>query len=125
MGRTLLGLVVASCGFRHGRVPTDTGAPVDDGQPIGGDADPMPLGPWSAPTPFPELTAPGTALDDPTLTADMLEIYFNSNRSGNDDIWMSTRSTTSSVWNDPTLVAELNTISRESDPEVSYDGLVI
>jgi Tol biopolymer transport system component len=82
-----------------------------------GEADP--LGPWGAPHPM-FLTSVADD-DDPSLTADMLELYFNRDR----DVYVSTRSTTSAPWSPPSLVAELSTPSFETTPEVSGDGLTL
>ena len=122
-------MLACGCSFPHGTIAGD-GAPGDDMM-GGGDGDVRvdgtPLGPWAPPTAFPELTAAGTQLDDPTLTADMLEIYFDSTRGagGDDDIWRATRPNVQSVWSTPVTVGELNTNGRESDPEISSDGLTL
>lgn len=64
--------------------------------------------------------------DDPSLTDDLLELYFNSNRDlSGTDIYVSTRETISDPWGPPTAVAELNTTNPETNCEVSGDGLTI
>jgi hypothetical protein len=69
--------------------------------------------------------ASGMADDDPTLTGDQLEIFFNSNRTGNEDIWRATRSSITAPWAIPELVVELSSSSKENTPEVTLDGLRI
>lgn len=68
------------------------------------------------------------AEDDPTLTLDQLEVFFNSGRTGTigaTDIWTSTRSSTTATWSMPTNVAILNTAGDDATPEVSRDGLTL
>jgi Tol biopolymer transport system component len=116
-------VTLAACG-RAAFAPLDDAPRADTPTPL--DAQPT-LGPWSAPTLVGELASP-SADDDPTLTDDQLEIYFNSNRAGglgNSDIWMATRSTTTDPFGAITNVAELNSIDLDSTPEVSGDGLTI
>lgn len=83
------------------------------------------LGAFGAPTPVVALAS--TSLDDdPTMTADGLELYFNSNRTGGaggNDIWLATRASRSDAWAAPTPVAEVNTTLSETTPGVSADGL--
>jgi len=83
------------------------------------------LGAFSAPTPIVPLAS--TALDDdPTMTADGLELYFNSDRpggTGSADIWVSTRTSRSDPWGPPAPVTAVNTIDLETTPGVSADGL--
>ena len=83
---------------------------------------------FGLPTVIAELSDPAADDRSPTVTADLLEIYFASNRdSGNDaDIWFATRADPSDPWSDPTLVAELSTSNRDDDgPEITADGLTI
>ena len=59
--------------------------------------------------------------DDPTLTEDLLELYFNRNA----DIYVSKRASTADAWGAPAAVTELNSAATETTPEVSGDGLTI
>jgi hypothetical protein len=64
--------------------------------------------------------------DDPTLTADMLEICFESKRKGGpggSDIWCATRASVDAGWSPPVVQAALSTPHDESSPELSADGL--
>ncbi|HEX5059818.1 MAG TPA: hypothetical protein VFV99_10690 [Kofleriaceae bacterium] len=126
MGRLVLTLVVCGCSFDHGKSLDDAQLPDDDMMVIDTEIDgPATFGPWSPPMKFPELTDTGTVLDDPTLTDDLLEIYFDTDRLGDDDIFFAKRAKTTDPWGPPTLVANINTTSRESDPELSPDGLTL
>ncbi|MCX4242927.1 hypothetical protein [Paraliomyxa miuraensis] len=84
-----------------------------------------PLGPFEPPVPVVELNVAGSNDDDPTLTGDMLEIYFASTRNGSQDIFVSTRASVADPWDAPVPVDPLNSPSTETTPEVSIDGLVI
>jgi Tol biopolymer transport system component len=66
--------------------------------------------------------------DDPTLTADMLEIYFESSRApqlGGGDIFRATRATLASPWSAAEHMAGLSSTSTETTPEIAPDGLTI
>ncbi len=86
------------------------------------------LGPFGDPTLVAEVSDPSVNDDDPTLTADMLEMYLNTSRAdglGGGDIYVSTRASTDEPWSAPTLVVELSSADRETAPEISADGLTI
>jgi len=61
--------------------------------------------------------------EDPTLTADGLDLCFMSDRSGNKDLWCSRRASLSAAWDAPTAATELNTTHSEATPALSQDGL--
>ncbi len=65
--------------------------------------------------------------EDPTLTGDLLEIHFMSERGANRDIWTSRRADVGSPWEAPTVELEerLNSADNEDTPAVSNDGLRI
>jgi hypothetical protein len=88
--------------------------------------DELPTGPWGTPTAVPEL-ASAFSDDDPSITADRLELYFNSDRTGSagGDIWVIRRPSVSDPWSLPSNVAELNSTFMETTPKVSPDGLAI
>jgi WD40-like Beta Propeller Repeat len=93
----------------------------------GGAGGAEPLGPWSAPEVVAELADPEDD-DDPSLTADGLEVYINTRRGGTankTDIYVSTRPTRDSTWSTPVPVAELNSPQSETNHTVSPDGLTI
>src|SRR5688572_22930516 len=93
-------VVLAACSFEHGRAPADA---QHDAPPIVPDTPP---GVWSAPVEIVELTS-GFGEDDPSLTDDLLEIYFGSRRTGSigaEDIWMASRASPADPWGTPTNV---------------------
>lgn len=126
----MLGVValVAGCtraGFELTRQVSDRG----DG-PLSADArTDDALGIFSLATPIAALATEAAANDGaPSFTADLLELYFESeNRPGFDSqgIWVSTRATKNAPWGAPMVVAELSTTSREGNPVVSPDGLTL
>ena len=64
----------------------------------------------------------------PTLTEDLLEIYFTSYRSsgpGQGDIWHAQRASREEAFGEATLLSELSTASREVSPAISRDGLTL
>ncbi len=64
--------------------------------------------------------------DDPTLTADLLELVFESDRIGGkgmSDLWITRRPTVGGAWSIPIPIAELNSVSNEEHPGISTDGL--
>lgn len=66
--------------------------------------------------------------DDPSLTGDLLEIYFNADSpmtAGDADIWKATRLRPDLPWGDPVHVAELSSTVDETTPEVAADGRTI
>lgn len=63
--------------------------------------------------------------DDPTLSSDMLEIYFATTRLGNEDIFVARRASVSDDFDEPVRVDELSSIFVDSTPELSFDGLTM
>jgi hypothetical protein len=63
--------------------------------------------------------------DNPTLTADLLEIYFTSTRSGDSDVWVAKRTSADSDFNEPEQVAIVNSTEFESSPAIESDGLTL
>jgi len=63
----------------------------------------------------------------PSISADGLELYFESQRpggSGDDDIWVTTRATTDDDWGIPVnLGPTVNSSAWDSCPDISSDGL--
>ncbi|HLU64744.1 MAG TPA: hypothetical protein VKZ63_00625 [Kofleriaceae bacterium] len=90
------------------------------------DAD-VPLGPFGAAEIIPGLEDPVAADDDPSLTGDLLEIYFKSDRAtpGDFDIFVARRASTDEPFGAAERVDELSTTGFEATPEVSLDGLTI
>ena len=73
----------------------------------------------------PELV-PGvnSVVDDgqPNLRRDALELFFYSVRGGNNDIYVSTRESTSLPWSTPVPVTAANSGASETRPSLSWDG---
>lgn len=80
---------------------------------------PSALGRWGPPVMW--VITPALGNDDPTLTGDMLELYFNHTK----DIYVARRASRGDAWSAATIDTELSTLSLESTPEVSLDGLTI
>jgi hypothetical protein len=64
--------------------------------------------------------------DNPTLTGDLLEIFFTSDRvSGNGDVWVARRASVNVPFGTPTAVSEVNTTDFETSSAISTDGLTL
>src|SRR5262249_53678948 len=59
----------------------------------------------------------------PTISSDGLTLIFFSNRKGQDDLFMATRSSLNSAWSEPVALSTLNTDGDEVYPALSADGL--
>jgi hypothetical protein len=80
---------------------------------------------FDVPRPVTELMADARS-DNPTLTADLLEIVFTSDRvSGNGDIWTARRAHPSLPFDPPVAVDELNQDTFETSAAISADGLTL
>lgn len=89
--------------------------------------DAIALGDFTTPTELPGVNT-GASEDDPSLTDDLLELYFDSSQSagataGEGDVWVAKRTTTVSSFDTPVLVAELSSVYDDTSPEISRDGL--
>src|SRR4051794_14340228 len=107
----LVGVVacLTACSFTPGVVSSS-----DDARPADSRADADETAGWSTPTLIAELSDPDGA-DDPSLTADLLEIYFGSHRAGSmggvaEDIWMAKRASVNVPFGTPVNVADLNSV---------------
>ncbi|HET6584763.1 MAG TPA: hypothetical protein VFG69_15000 [Nannocystaceae bacterium] len=104
---------------------TDTTSAADSGG-ESGDVPPE-LGPFAPPQLAGSL-ATEFYEDDPTLTSDMLEIYFASLRPGSqggENIWRATRASVGVPFDPPAPVEVLNGPATEGWPELSLDGLTL
>ena len=114
MARVVLLLMLCACGRLHFDLTS-----ADDGGPGDG------FGDAAVPQPVTELNTPFDE-DDVSLTGDMLEIYFDSDRSGLTKIWRATRTATDLPWDSPAPVAELNfPTDADQTPMITADGLTI
>jgi Tol biopolymer transport system component len=107
---------LAACRINFDELASDRGD--------GGDA--SDLGPFAPPT---HQTMLGEIRDDkhPTLTADLLEIYFGTTRTCSNcyEVYFATRASTASAWTTPAPVAPLTSPAATFAPEVSPDGLTL
>lgn len=75
---------------------------------------------------IPELSDPVAKTDNPTLTADLRDIFFTSERGGGPaEIWTATRAEPTDRFGAPELVTAVNSPSIETSPIVSGDGLTL
>jgi WD40 repeat protein len=81
--------------------------------------------PFGTPVLIAGLRGDADDVQDPTLTADELEIYFASPTGGVNDIWSSRRTSATAAWETSVLVTELASAGYDEDPELSDDGLTI
>jgi hypothetical protein len=86
---------------------------------------PQQWGPFEDIAPIEEINDMFAADDDPTLTGDMLEIYFNTNRLGQEDIFVARRESVDDPFDTPILAVELSSVFIDTVPELSHDGLVM
>jgi hypothetical protein len=81
---------------------------------------------FSSPTLVAELMSDGDENSNPTLTFDLLEIYFTSRRQGGTgdvDVWSARRAAVDEPFSVPQPVSPVNTDGFETSPAVSLDGL--
>ena len=84
---------------------------------IDGEVDaPYPTGPWTTPTPIEMNTTAGELDDDPSVTADGSELYFN--RAGQNILMMGWNG----AWSAPTVVPAPISNGTENGPFISADG---
>jgi Tol biopolymer transport system component len=113
-------LLLGACSFR---AAVDGKAPpidADDREAVEIDAPAA----WRTPTVV-ALPAPTATDDDPSPTDDLLELFINTSRGGNADVYVATRASTSAAWGTPTYVMNISSIANETTPEVGYDGLTM
>jgi hypothetical protein len=96
-----------------------------------------PFGPPQLVTALGDGTIDGSAVPDggsgadannPTFTADLLELYLTTGRAGglgSQDIWVSKRASPNDPWGAPVPVPELNSADLETSSAISADGLTI
>ena len=88
-----------------------------------GDPKPPPYR-FDAPRLLAELDTTTYANQNPTLTGDVLDIYFTSNRGDTAaDVWTAHRASRSDPFEPPMLVAEASSPLYETSPAISVDGL--
>jgi WD40-like Beta Propeller Repeat len=66
------------------------------------------------------------ANQNPTLTADLLDLYFTSNRGADGaDVWAAHRAASSDPFDPPAVVAEVSSPMYETSPAIALDGLSV
>lgn len=106
---------------------SETSASEDHGSESDASTGPIEPGVFGEPVVVPGINSDGID-DDPTLTGDMLEIFFSSTRNGaaSEDIYRATRRAVGDTFDDVVLVDELSRDdSADASPEISLDGLII
>jgi hypothetical protein len=89
-----------------------------------GNVNPVPYH-FETPVPVAELSSPART-DNPTLTGDLLEIYFTTDRvSGNGDVWFATRATATAPFGTPAPLTAVNGASFETSSAIATDGLTL
>lgn len=87
--------------------------------------EPSTLPPFGTPTVVTELSAVAAEEDDPCLTRDMLEIFFDSGRIGGNRLYTSRRASVTAPWSAPVRVTELDSGTAEEHPQISGSGLTL
>jgi len=81
------------------------------------------FGEWSAPVSLGPAINSVDNDEGPAISKDGLSLYFTSNRSGNQDLWVARREHEDDPWGEPVnLGAPVNTLSTEQAPAFSRDG---
>jgi hypothetical protein len=92
------------------------------------DAGDIACAPFGAPVIVAEIQAPQGYDEKPTLTADLLQMYFLSTRDGgpgSGDVWYTERASPTDAWGAPSLVDAVSGTSRETSPALSSDGATL
>lgn len=79
---------------------------------------------FTAPRMLSELAAPSKT-DNPTLTADSLQLFFTSERGASADVYVSERRSTGDAFGAPKRVDAVSSEGIETSPAVSSDGLTL
>jgi len=80
--------------------------------------------PFGTPVPVPGLNATGNDAGA-RLMPDELTVYFQSDRSGDRDIYMATRATRTAAFGTPQLVGGVNSVGSDAWPSPTGDGLML
>lgn len=80
-----------------------------------------PTATWVSPMPIGEVDT-GQNEGNPMMTSDGLAIYFDSNRSGNNELYVATRTSPTAAFSTPTPIGELSSAGADSDAWISPDG---
>lgn len=125
----MLLIAAAAAAAACGSIGPGSGDDGDDSAPDAGTSAPpdatSELGPFSEPRRIDAVSMVGSNDDDPTVAGDELELIFNSDRSGNSQLYFSRRDSVDEPWGDPQLVPGVNSADSETAPELSSDGLTL
>lgn len=80
-----------------------------------------PNDPWGTPVRIDELSTAGSE-GNPMMTGDRLTLYFDSDRSGDGELYVATRPGTTAPFDAPQQITEVSSPAAESDPWISPDG---
>jgi Tol biopolymer transport system component len=89
--------------------------------------EPLEPGPFGNAHPLVELNTT-VEDDDPTLSADGLELIFASARPGglgDQDLWVTTRASLDATWDPPVLLPNVNSTMIDKGPGLARDGLTL
>jgi Tol biopolymer transport system component len=110
-------LAAAGCGRLYF---DELGVASDDAAISDGSADAAPLGPWGTPT---LVSLPTVGVDDdPLLTNDLLEMYFNR---ADTRIYVTSRAMVGAPWSDPVIAPGLAGSWNDNEPSLTADGLTM
>ncbi len=118
---TALALALVGCG----RLAFDDVGATPDAGTLAGAPLPWPSGPFGPPALVAELSLQDTEDNDPSLTADQLEVFFSSNRTRTFRVLSARRDTVTEPFRDLSLVNGLDDGSTYRTPKVSADGLTL
>lgn len=90
-----------------------------------GEPPPYPSGPFDTPVPVDAVNVGGQNEDDPALSPDGLELYFETDRDGGfGKIWIARRPDVDAAWGEPELVPGIGAeFSNDGTPGLTDDGL--
>jgi Tol biopolymer transport system component len=78
--------------------------------------------PWGTPVNLGPIVNSSAGDQAPSISDDDLTLYFDSERSGSSDIWVTTRKKTSDPWGTPIKLSPVVNADWEANPDISRDG---
>jgi hypothetical protein len=84
----------------------------------------VPLGPFGAAMPINEINTIASE-DDPSLTDDLLELYYSTQEAGPDQLYRLRRASVNDPWGARELITELSSGGNTNNPKVAGDGLTL
>lgn len=115
----LIVVLLAACGrfgFDDRAADATTGDAIDAG-----------FGPWSRPVRMTDLDSAIDPDDDPTLTGDLLEVFWDSGRppGSSGDVFTARRALATDPFGAASIVTELRSPKDDTTPDISPDGLTL